>query len=288
MKLNYWDLLKRNVVDWMQPLIENRAYSCRRADGKFVIGPTMESTNSPWHHIEYSGSCCPYLHSHLFQVISPRTPIGQFVPRACQACWKVVIRPRTLTELLRLEELLLFLEFPTKCGIERRSYAPCSRYRYGGYIYNRSQEEGLERLGIIREYLSEDDILNGVEAYLKRACTEMELTFPDSSSWKVSKEQNDIEDMLDWLVVYDIEASHVSKHVLDSVRVTWIEWAAEIGDETYLEYTDGKPIYTPAMRYERGVEGTEAGSPDDETVSFSPTAGEVPKGMAQRTTEENE
>ena len=75
-------------------------------------------------------------------------------------------------------------------------------------------------------------------------------------------------------------SSSTTRKTTNPTNIT-IEWAAENGDETYLEYTDGKPLYQPCIRYERKVEGTEAGSPDDETVSFSPTAGEVPKGIAQ-------
>jgi hypothetical protein len=197
-----------------------------------------------------------------------------------------VIRPRTLKELFRLEELLIFLNLPSKCGIERRSYTPppVKGERYGGYIYSTSMEQGLERLGILRQYLEDDDLLNGVEAYLKRACTEMEMTFPDSTTWEVTDEQNKIEDLLDWLVVYDICASLPAKHTIDKVHMVWIEWACENGDETYLEYTDGKPIYRPAVRYEPGVEGTDEDTPDDETVSAGRSSPSVPKGSTRKKT----
>ena len=78
--------------------------------------------------------------------------------------------------------------------------------------------------------------------------------------------------------------SKTATHIINSVYRRWIEWAAEHGDETYLEYTDGRPLYVPSVRYERKAEGTDAGSPDSEAVSVSPTAGEVPKGSARRKT----
>jgi hypothetical protein len=175
---------------------------------------------------------------------------------------------------------------PSKCGIEKRSYTPLSKYRYGGYIYNRSYDEGIENLKRLREVLKNSKPLSDVECYLKRACTEMEMAFPNSHEWKITQEQHAIEDMLDWLLVYDIQASMVSQHILDKIHMGWVEWAAENGDETYLEYTDGNSLYPGVVKYELPVEGTEAGSPDDKTVAPSPTAGEVPKGKSQRTTKE--
>jgi hypothetical protein len=112
----------------------------------------------------------------------------------------------------------------------------------------------------------------------------MEMTCPDSTTWEVTDEQNKSEDLLDWLVVYDICASLPAKHTIDKVHMVWIEGACENGDETYLEYTDGKPIYTPAVRYELGVEGTDEVTPDDETVSAGRSSPSVPKGSTRKKT----
>jgi hypothetical protein len=281
--MSYYDEIKsRHVVGWLKPMIDSGQLRCRRSDGKFVFGEFYESTTSPWHHIETSpGATCPMLQQRCFQV-SPLTPAGQFVPRRCQSCWKIVIRPRSLKELFALEEILERLQWPSKCGIERRSYTPCSKYRYGGYIYNRSNEEGLQRLEAIRGIIDGDPVLNGVEAYLKRGCTEMEATMGDSSKWQITPQQEYVEDMLDWLTVVDIPTSKSASHMIDHVHITWIEWACEIGDETYLEYTGGKPLYRPCVRYERGVEGTDEDTPNDESVSVGPSSRAVPKGNGRK------
>jgi len=281
----YTDLMKKDVISWVEPLLNAGVIRCRASDSKFELQNVAAPHKPPWHYIRtVIGAKCPYFH-RLFDDISPRTPAGKFVPRRCQECWKIVIRPRTIKELFALEELLVSkFDWPCKCGIERRYYAPLSKHRYGGYIYNTSMKQGLERLAKIRKMLKEHDTLNEVEAYLKRGCTEMEMGVPNSNSWTVSEEQKEVEDILDWYFLFDVPSSGMNEHILNRLHMTWIEWAAENGDETYLEYTDGKPIYEPAVRYERKVEGTEAGSPDDKTVSISPTAGEVPKGIAQTTT----
>jgi len=284
--------MRNDVIEWMRPLIDSKTYQVRRSDGKFVMCPVTEAHTSPWHHINYSvGADCPYLHQQLFNVISARTPAGKFIPSRCQACWKIVIRPQNLNQLFALERLLIDLDLPSKCGIERRSYTPLSKYLYGGYIYNSSVEEGLERLDMIRSKLNESVELSNVEAYLKRACTEMEMAFPDSTSWQVTDEQIRVEKLLDWLIVYDIEASMTSKHILDKVHMTWIEWAAQHGDETYLEYTDGKPLYLPCVRYERKVDedidnekarGADEATPDGETGEDGASSRAAPKGTSKR------
>jgi len=287
-KPNYWELRASDVFDWLEPVLTTGEYFCRRSDGRVQISDVRESYTSPWHHIEYSMSAdCPWLQALCLRV-SPRTPIGQFVPRRCQSCWKIVIRPRTLVELFALEKVLIDLGLPSKCGIERRSYTPPKEKgsRYGGYIYSTSSEEGLERLEKIRSILSEHELLNGVESYLKRACTEFEMRFGDSSKWTVSDRQHEIENLIESLMVIDIPMSHTAKHIRDKVHMTWIEWACENGDKTYLEYTDGKPLYTPAVRYERKAEEVNADTLDSETVDLSPSAGEVPKGRVRRTTKE--
>ena len=284
--IDYRQLRKSDIVEWIKPLLQSKEYTCRRADGKFEMCKVMEAFDNPWRHINHDvGHECTYLHRQLFNIISPRTPIGQFVPRRCQECWKIVIRPQTVKQLFALEQLLLRLDWPSKCGCEKRAYTPLSEYRYGGYIYNDSIEQGIYRLDLIRGHIENDPELNGIECHLKRSCTEMEMACGDSTKWSVSDEQNRIEDLLEWLIVYDSIASHQSKHIRDKVHMRWIEWAAENGDETYLEYTGGERLYDAPVRYEK-AKGTEAGSPDGETVSISPTAGEVPKGIALITTEE--
>ena len=247
----YSDLKNIDVIEWIRPLIENKTYKMRQSDGRFVMCEMTDPHESPWHHIRHQpGAKCPYLHHQLFNVISPRTPAGKFVPRFCQECWKIVIRPHNLKQLFALEKVLVELNWPSKCGVEKRSYTPLSKYLYGGYIYSKSAEEGGNRLLKIREVLADTPGLEDVECYLKRACTEMELAMPHSNEWEVTDEQKRVEDILDWMIVYDIVVSETSPHLANKVHMGWIEWAAQHGDETYLDYTDGVRMVPDCVRYE--------------------------------------
>ena len=281
----YTDLMKNDVVSWVEPLITKGVIKSRASDSKFELRNMAAPHKPPWHYIRtVVGAKCPYFH-RLFEEISPRTPAGKFIPRRCQECWKIVIRPRNLKELFALEELMLSkFDWPCKCGIERRSYAPLSKHRYGGYIYSTSVKQGLERLKKIRSMLEEHEVLNGVEAYLKRGCTEFELGFPDSTKWEVTEAQHEVEDLLDWYFTFDVPNSGMAPHITNRLHMTWIEWAAENGDETYLEYTDGRPLYPPAVRYEPKVEGANEATPDDETVSVGESSPAVPKENTQKKT----
>lgn len=279
----YTDLMKKDVVSWVEPLLSSGIIKCRASDSKFELQNMAAPHKPPWHYIRtVVGARCPYFHK-LFEDISPRTPAGKFVPRRCQECWKIVIRPRTLKELFALEELMLAkVDWPCKCGIERRSYTPLSKHRYGGYVYNTSVKEGLERLKKIRAMLEEHDELNGVESYLKRGCTEMELGCPDSTKWEVTEAQNDVEDILDWYFLFDVPNSGMAPHIINRLHMTWIEWAAENGDETYLEYTGGEPLYDPAVRYELKVEGADEATPDDETGEDGASSRAAAKATSKR------
>lgn len=69
--------------------------------------------------------------------------------------------------------------------------------------------------------------------------------------------------------------------------MSWIEWACEQGDETYLEYTDGKVLYRPAVRYERS-EGESKVIPFDKTVGVGSSLGAVSKEHTLTETKEKE
>lgn len=173
-----------------------------------------------------------------------------FIPRGCQECWKVVVRPRTLKELFALQEVEKKLDRPSKCGIEVRSY---TAGHYGGYFYNNSLDEGRECYKTVREAVS-DAISQDVKVILKRACTEMELGIGPSVFWKLTKENLELEDYISTRM--DIGKSSLTQgqpdYVLNHLYKRWILWAHSHADWTYLEYTNGLPLYAPPVMYHEG------------------------------------
>ena len=129
---------------------------------------------------------------------------------------------------------------PSKCGIEER---PIVHGLYGGYFYNDSLEEGLECYEKVCDAVD-------MPISLKRGCTEFELACGNSRTWEVTDSQLGFEDMVDRCVVkYPEDHARQSFHAIQGVHRSWIEWAYAHGDKTYLEYTDGWPLYTPPATY---------------------------------------
>lgn len=176
-----------------------------------------------------------------------------FIPRGCHNCWKVVARPRNLKEAFEVYELQTKLELPGKVGPEVRLYsgheggwnafwyAPLGEGLEGG----RKLLERVKRVLLAR---FKDDL--GV--YLKRGCTEMERAAGPSDKWQYTKGHELTEDMID--AVYELSWDRKPPLCLEvHIKRQWIEWAIAHGDMTYLEYTGGKVMITPPVRYDESI-----------------------------------
>ena len=246
-KANFYQwLLDHDVVSWLEPLRRKNHWQWRPGDLKLELKSGVAPV-LPWNYTVSGKQDC-YIWSTLMFENESIKPKFQFVPEYCHACYKVVVRPKTLVQLFALEKLQYELGLPAKCGIEVRSYTPAL---YGGYFYNRSLEEGKACHKIVREAVDNDPILGpDVEVYLKHACTEMERKYGASDKWKkVTKEQKQVEEIIQDHIVYDPTIQDQPKHFLIHTHRRWIEWAFEHGDETYLTFTGGKPIEEPPVTY---------------------------------------
>jgi hypothetical protein len=160
------------------------------------------------------------------------------VPIPCQNyCWKIVVKPQTLFQLIQLYALQQKLNFPSKCGIEGRPFVDGL---YGGYFYNTGIREGRERYWIVREAVS-DCISPDVPVILKRACSEYEHIFGPSDEWRVTRKQQLLEKMLNERWVQHDYYCVPGKHRRAQIITNWFKWAALHGDDTYLNYVD-KPF----------------------------------------------
>ena len=255
----YKHLKANNIIDILRPLLQNNGYSLRLSDGKFKAKQLSADPNTPWIHVKHArGFDCHLWHNIIFDVISARLPREkQFVPRHCQSCWKVVVKPKTLQQLFNLLELQKGLDRPSKCGIEVR---PTVHGLYGGYFYNRSHAEGLECYDIVKNALLENEILsvllNDVDEnnrtknlLLKRACTEFEHLVGRSDKWEITQEQNLLEDLVERFFVNENLSLVQYEHARWDVQQRWIEWAWQNGDLTYSRYTGGEPLYPPYVTY---------------------------------------
>lgn len=287
----YQELDKRDLVKHLWPFIQKGRVVCRYSDGKFAALTGVNHPNDPHDDgvvienlmdLEFLKRVEQLLDNNCiadqgkFRIIlkaDPRPPwlfvkhdaehmcfldrqiiFERFgiIPPRCLNCWKVVVAPRTLWEVDKIHDIMEWMDHPSKIGYESRKW---TNRIYGGYFYNKSKEEGLDTLDRARE-LIHTYVAADVPIYLKRACTEMELSCGPTTEWNDELDENN-QTWVDY--IEDKFVVHVEKRVPqpDFVKVKvikdMIEWAFQWGDPTVDLYTDeGRDLVTPSVKYERG------------------------------------
>lgn len=222
------------------------------AHGKLRLRTSPDSVSAPWYFIRHgSNRDCLLWHDLFFNEFG-------IIHSACMSCWKVVIythkdpEKQTVIDLFRLQEVLLKLQLPSKCGCDVRNY---TRARYAGFIYGDSLEQGLKHHAIVSAELK--DIFPDANIILKRACTEYELRHPNSNEWRCSEAQLEFEEKLSDIFASTEVNNHLTTDFAQAqVRRVWIEYAYGIGDSTWREalircgYEDpGPDLYPPLVTY---------------------------------------
>lgn len=245
-----------DVLEWLRPLWDGGGWMLNK-DGKVEMIRNQVAINTPWvHHGHTDWAKCMLWNNIMFRVVSENitkhfSDMKPFVPSGCQNCYKVVVRPKTLTQLFALNELEIKLGRPSKCGIEHRDSV---HGLYGGYFYNRGIEAGRECYQTVRQAIDEIiDLGPEVKVILKRSCTEMEHSVGPSDKWEISEEQSIVESLIEEWTVSEKDVSEQPEPVVWNVKRRWIEWAFAHGDETYKQFTGGKSITPGYITYHQGV-----------------------------------
>jgi hypothetical protein len=207
------------------------------------IGPDI---TTPWiYHLRTCKNNCLKWNAIMFTHFN-------VIPKECFDCYKVVVRPRNIVELIELLKFQKSLpeEIHCKCGIETREYTPAL---YGGYWYARGLEEGKLRYKQVRasmNYMFGEDFV----VYLKRACTEYELTFGASNKWELDPKERAISEWIDNNFddsVWGYESNNpdfLEIHVMDK----WLKFAHSCGDMSYLQLTNGEYLVDAPVTYHGG------------------------------------
>lgn len=271
-----------NIADLLKPLRQHGWYWDTET-GKFTSGTTHIDDSLPWitQNLDFD---CYLWNSIFFKTVAKQ----KMVHTHCQTCFKVVVAPRTFTELLRLEEYQQDCGLRCKCGIETREYVGRA---YGGYFYSWEpgelefqayEEEGG---GLAGQYLVVNDteaLRKGrlkydrivkdmaehvqigdtpVPVILKRGCTEFERDCgpTDQPRYRhISDEQIALEACVDEHVEYEHckFTSTQPEAVKDGIRRTWADFAHFIGDMTYVPWL-GRSLSVPPVTYHEGYHEAE-------------------------------
>lgn len=237
-----FNYFKKDLMEMLEPGFKKGTFYIR--DDQKIGMRTAFTWNTPWIH--RGGAPTPERNCVLFQGVF--LYYTKLIPRKCQECWKVVARPRTVRELFQLSELQKTSNRSCKAGIEKRSTV---HGNYGAYWYNDTIQEGEECRRYVKSLVSQ--ISPDISVFLKRGCTEFEHKYGKSNDWGVSVEDAEIEKLItDNIVIENNGFVGQPGYLKDHVRRKWVEFAYERGDETYLEYTGGKPIYPDYVKYQSG------------------------------------
>jgi hypothetical protein len=224
----------RDIIDIIKPLFDEGWY-ISISDGR-IKPPIAINCDAPWIFINPNPKLHCNFDMNLFKAMN-------FAPRNCRNCYKVVIRPNTVKQLIKLYELMKtkFIQngLYCKCGIEDRPYVNAN---YGGYNYNQGLKSGKRSYKIIRKLIDEE-IDPSVSVILKRGCTEMELALGPTKQYQPPEWADAEEDKITQYVDFIKNKIPTPKLIADHTFRKWLEFAWDRKDNTCLEFSDGIPIY---------------------------------------------
>jgi hypothetical protein len=178
----------------------------------------MPDINKPFisANLQEHGYRCSWERDTLFTHIYK----GSAVPIRCHRCYKVVLAPTSLADVLAIEAYQAAGEHPAKVGMEIR---PTVKRVWGAYWYTNSVEEGLERYREVKEW-ARGGLSDPFTLILKHGCTEFEQTLGPSDRWKIEPWQHKFEEMISEHVVPLEPTSPQPENVKAHIRKQWKKW----------------------------------------------------------------
>ena len=209
------------------------------------IKPITEimAKDMPWSYSNVLFDCTVW--NKVFHVVVSNKKL---VHSHCHDCIKIVAKPKTLRDLVKIELIQKDMLFPCKCGIDRRSN---TQDIYGAFWYNRGFDEARMRFPLIRARMDKAG-LKKVPLIIKRGCTEFENAIGPSDKWKPpTAEQIQLEEDLDSVLDYTSRPpTEIPTLIENHTHHLWTYWAFQHGDDTYLDFTNGVRIHEPLVTYD--------------------------------------
>ncbi len=191
---------------------------------------------------------CDYLNRFLFEKAFDQAA----VPYGCRNCYKVKMAPRTLRELVALRELLEGVDYQSKCGVD--FYNPHSQDFYAGFLYLDGLEEARAAHHHLRGLIDADARLErDIPITIKRGCSNYEVACGPADLYEFPEVLADIEAALrpKFKPADRSDTEHAEDYRIRraTAMVGWIDFAYRIKDDTYLDFTEGRPLYPKTVAY---------------------------------------
>lgn len=233
---SYQELTREDLIEVLAPAFDAGMLKMTPEHKIVMHDPVIELKN-PWIFGKMTDwQNCALWHQIFFSKLG-------MLPYPCFECWKVVVRPQTVVDLMKFHEWQMTLDRPGKSGIELR---PTVCGLYGGYFYNHSLDAGKECYDFVTK---EMPIIAPV--ILKRGCTEFEHTFGPSNEWVVDVAVCELQDQLSGLLRDTFVNAPQNEMIRSHIKRHWIHWAYQSGDLTYLKLTGGKTLYPKYVTYQK-------------------------------------
>jgi hypothetical protein len=183
------------------------------------------------------------------------------IPQFCRVhCHKVVAKPRNVSELFILWELMESLSFPSKLGIDKRDY---TFGPYAAFFYTVNLKEGLQRYQQVREAV--DLAFPNPETFsviLKKGCTEMEhKLFKGKASTEWGKpNEADVEREMMLNDIHELRDDYAPQPewLKNMIALTWLAASHAIGDPSYYDVCErfgiGDVFGDPPKTYEHLIQ----------------------------------
>lgn len=237
-----------NVYRAIAPQMFAQKWYISHTTGKFTCAEIASDPDRPW----------------VYTYMDPKLKCGWYwtkykafgeIPTECLGCWKVVVTPRKVTELVKLLDIqqryFAVHKIPCKCGMDLRDHTP---HRYGGYWYTRSQKQGEQRWRRVRE-LVDKYIGYHVPVILKRYCTEFEIEKGPSNKYVQPEWMPRVEAAAESMVDMDRWAKGYTNDQITQEKLRrWMRYAYKIGDLSVYELHEGKHFYPPLVTYHEEAE----------------------------------
>jgi len=226
----------------------------RRPDGKFEL---RRAIKQPYigNRGEF-GPCCSFLNDFMFtQVYGEKA-----VPIGCRDCYKIKVAPDTLRQLMAVKEVADDYQCSSKSGSEADKKNTQSLY--ATYFYFLGLDKARSTFRKLRSAIDSHPKLGPmVKMVIKRGCTNYEHACGPSDQYTFDPRLAEIEAYF-WPRFVRQQPRESRKPIRDAMTLMHlVRTAYRIGDDTYKDFTGGKPLFPPTVSYDPEVDSNAGDEP---------------------------
>lgn len=225
----------------------NLERAAQRGDVRLHADGSWDLTSSPLSAINwrFGSKPTPFPCTKLFGFLFRNAYDRRAVPFGCRNCFKLQVKPRTLRELNAIVPIAETAGHPYKAGV-----GLSARYHGGPYsalFYFDGLDRARSAYGELRQAIDANPALGpDVPLAIKRGCTEYEVHCGPSDRFTFAPELAAVEDAL---LSRLRPLQQVAAPSPQAVFIAWLQAAFQVGDETYRDFTGGRPLHPPPVTY---------------------------------------